>query len=129
MFQGKLLFWIKYNCIKIIIMVVANQRIVSIRYIMRNNKGEELENNMGDAPIYFLHGSGNMLPALESGLIGLKPGDKKSLSISGDMLTGLPEDYHFEIIIDEVRSATEEELLKGRVIQPLSDEHDEPDFI
>jgi len=110
-------------------MVVANQRVVSIRYIMRNNKGEELENNMSDAPISYIHGLGNMMPALESGLVGLKPGDKKSLSISGDMVTGLPEEYHFEIIIDEVRSATEEELQKGRVIQPVSDEPDGPDFI
>ena len=82
-------------------MVVANQRVVSIRYIMRNNKGEELENNMSDPPISYIHGLGNIMPALESGLIGLKPGDKKSLSISGDMVTGLQEEYHFEIIIDE----------------------------
>jgi FKBP-type peptidyl-prolyl cis-trans isomerase SlyD len=103
-------------------MIIENQRVVSIRYIMRNHKGEELENNIGDAPISYLHGSGNILPALESGLTGLQPGDKKSLSISGDLVAGLPEEYHFEIIIDDVRKATNEELSKGRAIQPVPDE-------
>jgi FKBP-type peptidyl-prolyl cis-trans isomerase SlyD len=103
-------------------MVVANQRVVSIRYIMRNSKGEEVENHMQDEPISYIHGSGIMMPDLESGLLGLKPGDRKTLSVPGDLVTGLPEEYHFEIIIDEVRQATEEELAKGRVVRPLSDE-------
>jgi FKBP-type peptidyl-prolyl cis-trans isomerase SlyD len=106
-------------------MVVANQRVVSIRYIMRNRNGEEIENNMHDAPLTYLHGSGNIMPELESVLTGLKPGDRKSLSVEDELISGLWEEYHFEIIIDEVRAATEEELLKGRVIQPLSDRPDQ----
>lgn len=103
-------------------MIIADQRVVAIRYIMRNSSGEELENNMHDSPIYYLHGSGNILPALESGLTGLQPGDRKSLSVSGDMVTGLQDEYHFEIVVDEVRKATEVELQRGRVIQEFPDD-------
>ncbi len=108
-------------------MVVADHRVVSIRYIMRNSKGEELENNMHDDPILYLHGTGNILPELESGLIGLQPGDRKSFSISSDDVPGLQDEFHFEVVVDEVRKATEEELQKGRVIESFPDEACGPD--
>ena len=98
-------------------MEIADKMIVSLRYVMKNNKGEELENIMGGLPVSYLHGSGNILPALEAGLAGLKTGEKKSLSISGEMEQSVPgNDFHFDVIIDEVRMATENEIQKGKPI-------------
>ena len=103
-------------------MVVSDQKVVSIRYIMRNNAGEELENNMHDDPLVYLHGAGMLLPELENGLTGLQPGDKKSFSVYADNVTGLAGELHFEIVIKDVRKATEEEIKRGKVIEESLDE-------
>lgn len=95
-------------------MEVANKRVVSIRYIMKNRKGEVLENGLESAPVTYLHGVGNITPSLEANLLGLKVGDEKLFSISDEQSTPeLNEEYSFKVIIDEVRLPTEEELNLG----------------
>jgi FKBP-type peptidyl-prolyl cis-trans isomerase SlyD len=103
-------------------LVVAPQRVVSIRYIMRSSAGEELENNIRDDPLVYLHGAGSLLPELENGLTGLQPGDKKSFSVYTDSFPGLQDEMHFEIVIDDVRKATDEEIERGMIIDSADDE-------
>ena len=74
---------------------------------MKNNEGEEIENTMAGSPIHYVHGAGKIVPQLEALLTGLKAGDKKSLTVD------LPETFHFEIEIDEIRIATPEEIEAG----------------
>lgn len=91
---------------------------------MRNSAGEELENTMYDEPLIYLHGAGKLLPELENGLIGLQPGDKKSFSVYADSVPGVEGELHFEILIKDVRKATEEEIKKGKVITSSMDDED-----
>ena len=103
-------------------MVVAEQRVVSIKFILRNKLGEEIENNMEGPPISFIQGSGHVLPELGSSLIGLQPGDRKSITVYEDRFAGIEEEGHFEIMVTEVRKATDEELRTGRVMtDPIGD--------
>jgi FKBP-type peptidyl-prolyl cis-trans isomerase 2 len=84
---------------------------------MKNSKGEVLEDNLGKDCKQYLHGTGNILPALEANLAGLKAGDKKFVYISKqDGINDLDDDFSFEVIIDNVRAATEEELQRGSPI-------------
>ncbi len=92
-------------------MHIQNQTVVSLRYIMKNAAGEILEDNMGAAPVQYLHGSGKILPSLESSLHGLKAGDRKVVSLkTGEDLT---TDFTFDVIVDDVRMASEDEILCG----------------
>ncbi len=96
-------------------MEIANKTVVVLRYIMKNSKGEELENIMESEPVKYLHGSGVILPQLESYLEGMKVGDKKSLSFKKENdSSSFTDEFHFDIIIDEVRMATKNELLTGK---------------
>lgn len=88
-------------------MEIAKQTVVSLRYIMKNSEGHEIENTIAGPAIHYVHGAGKILPQLEILLEGLKVGDKKSLTID------LPDTFHFDIAIDQVRMATPEEIEAG----------------
>src|SRR6476619_4389330 len=93
-------------------MCIAKDTVVAMRYIMRNSKGVVLEDTMQAAPVNYLHGSGGIQPFLQAQLEGSKPGDKKMVYLLKE--SGLTnEDFSFEVIIDNVRTALPEEVLLG----------------
>lgn len=97
-------------------MHIAKNSVVSIRYIMKNSKGDVLENTMNNDPVSYLHGSTGILQLLQSQLSGLKAGDKKVVHLtSASRLVN--EDFIFEVIIDAVRAALQEEILLGYPVQ------------
>jgi len=88
-------------------MEVTENTVVSLRYIMKNNEGEELENTFSGPAVQYLHGSGKILPQLETLLSGLKTGDKKKITVE------MPNTFHFDVRIDDIRVATPEEIRLG----------------
>lgn len=95
-------------------MQISEHTVVSMRFKMKNSRGEVLENIMEGPPIHYLHGSGTILPALEAELNGLKAGDGKAIFISKDQgYDGIDDEFNVEVIIDAVRRATEKELMEG----------------
>ena len=95
-------------------MRVMNNTVVSIRYRMENCNGEELENIMENEPVQYIHGAGDIMPALEAGLTGLNEGEKKSIFLTKkDGFAGLDDDFYIEVVVDGVRTATEDELIRG----------------
>ena len=97
-----------------LIMLVQKNTVVSLRYIMKDNVGEIIEDNMHGAPIEYLHGSGNILPSLETSLYGLESGAEKSFTVHDPQLN---KPLYFEICIDNIRMATEDEIAKRRVLK------------
>lgn len=95
---------------------IAKNSVVSMRYIMKNSNGEILENIMNNDPVNYLHGSSAIQSLLQLQLEGLKAGDKKLVYLKA--ASGLTnEDFIFDVIIDEVREAMEEEILLGYPIK------------
>ncbi len=93
-------------------MSVSKNMVVYFRYIMKNNKGDVIENITNGNSKCYLHGSLGILPSLQSQFEGLQAGDTKLVYLTEDSgLTG--ENFTFEVIIDEVRKAQEEELILG----------------
>jgi len=92
-------------------MVIGKDIVVSLRYVMRNQHGEILENTMEGMPATYIQGSSGILPLLQQPLEGLKAGDRKKLSLPGSV-TGSGELY-FEVIIDHLRESLPEELMLG----------------
>lgn len=90
---------------------VSKNMVVYFRYIMRNNKGEVIENTMHGLPKSYLHGSPGIQPALQLQFEGLRVGDIKLIHLSTD--SGMTDDYTFDVVIDDLRPALEEELLLG----------------
>jgi len=88
-------------------MEIAEKTVVSLRYIMTNKEGELLENTLSGPPVQYLHGSGKILPQLESLLTGLRTGDQKKIRVE------VPDTFYFDVQIDDIRMATEDEILSG----------------
>jgi FKBP-type peptidyl-prolyl cis-trans isomerase SlyD len=89
---------------------IANNTIVSLRYTMHNDNGDLMEDNTLGTGITYMHGSGQLMPALEAAMDGLAIGESKSFSIHDQLLRG---NFHFEVFIDEVRLASPMEIAKG----------------
>ncbi len=86
--------------------------VVCFRYIMKNNKGDVIENTMDSLPKCYLHGSPGIQPFLQLQFEGLKVGDTRLIHLTKE--SGLSnEEFTFEVIIDELRPALEEELMLG----------------
>src|SRR5450432_269811 len=95
---------------------IAKNSVVSIRYIMKNNNGAILENTMNNDPVSYLHGSTGILPLLQAQLEGLKEGDKKVVYLTE--ASGLTKkDFIFEVIVDQVRGALNQEIMLGYPVQ------------
>jgi FKBP-type peptidyl-prolyl cis-trans isomerase SlyD len=95
---------------------VAKNSVVSMRYIMKDDAGLVLENTMHSHPVSYLHGSTGIQPLLQAQLEGMTAGDTATVYL--DAAAGLTNrNFSFDIIIDEVRAALEEELLLGYPVQ------------
>jgi FKBP-type peptidyl-prolyl cis-trans isomerase SlyD len=64
-------------------------RVIAMDYVVRKGTGEVVETSSGHLPIEYLHGSGQILPALERALEGLKEGDQASFSIASEDAYGV----------------------------------------
>lgn len=92
-------------------MVIEKNTIVSLRFIMRNEAGEVMEDNTGAPPVHYLHGSGHLMPALESAMVGLRPGDTKQFSVRDELLRG---EFSFQVFVDSLRMASPAEIASGQ---------------
>jgi hypothetical protein len=93
-------------------MEISINCIVSMRYIMKNGRDEVLENTMQHDPVSYLHGAGGIHAMLQSQLEGLIAGSRKTVSLPAT--SGLTtEDFIFDVLIDQVRQASAEEILLG----------------
>lgn len=63
-------------------MRVKQGRVVVLDYMVRVASGKVVESSAGKAPIEYLHGAGQILPALERALDGLKEGEQAAFSIA-----------------------------------------------
>ena len=62
-------------------MRVKPGRVILLDYLVKVGSGQVVETSSGKGPIEYLHGAGQILPALERALEGMKEGDQASFSI------------------------------------------------
>ena len=102
-------------------MQVSDNKIVSLRYVMKDQRGEELENTLDGIPVKYLHGSGGIMQELQSGLAGMKASEKRSISINIDTGNNSQDKFYFDVVIDQIRDATKEEISKGHPIETVDE--------
>lgn len=97
-------------------LVIDINMVVALRYSMRNGKGDVLEDIMQAAPVNYLHGSAGILPLLQQQLNGLKAGDRKKVFLLKNS-SQADDDFEFDVVIDDVRTALPEEIVLGYPVQ------------
>lgn len=63
-------------------MTVADGKQVSFEYTLILGDGTQAGTNVGEEPLIYIHGRGELVRGLEQGLLGLKAGDKKKIMVS-----------------------------------------------
>jgi Ni2+-binding GTPase involved in maturation of urease and hydrogenase len=78
--------------------MIRHGNFVAMRYILRNSKGEVLE----DKHTIYRHGASTISPRLQTQLEGLKAGDIKQISLKKGE-EGADDDFFIEVVINSIR--------------------------
>lgn len=62
-------------------MQIANDKVVSIHYTLKDNDGKILDSSEGKDPLKYLHGKQNIIPGLENAMEGKSIGDKFNVKV------------------------------------------------
>ncbi|MDX8404765.1 MAG: peptidylprolyl isomerase [Mariprofundus sp.] len=62
-------------------MQIADKKVVSIHYTLTNDKGETIDSSRDADPLVYIHGAQNIIPGLESALVGKTAGDELAVTI------------------------------------------------
>lgn len=102
-------------------MKIENNKVVSINYTLRNDAGEVLDSSEGREPLAYIHGMGNIIPGLESQLLGKSAGDSLKVSIPPSEAYG---EYDLSQVVQVSRSQFEgaPELKVGMRFTATSDQ-------
>ncbi len=70
-------------------MNIAERCVVAIDYTLKTADGSLIDTSEGDEPLHYLHGGGQIVPGLESALLGKAVGDKLSVVVKPEDGYGL----------------------------------------
>lgn len=75
-------------------MKVCNNAVVTIDYTLTNDAGDVLDSSQNGEPLAYLHGAHNIIPGLESALLGREKGESLTVHLEpaeayGEHQTGL----------------------------------------
>jgi len=97
-------------------MKIASNKVATLHYTLKDDKGALIESSVGNEPLTYIHGIGNLIPGLETKLEGKTVGDKLSVVVKAEDAYGERD----EELIEEVER-TEfddgEELEVGKEFQ------------
>ena len=93
-------------------MQVSAQKVVYIHYTLTGEEGEVIDSSEGHAPLAYIHGHGNIIPGLETALLGKVAGDKIKVTIPPEDAYGArDEDLIQTVPIDAFHGV--DEILPG----------------
>jgi FKBP-type peptidyl-prolyl cis-trans isomerase SlyD len=73
-------------------MNITNDCVASFHYTLTDSSGKTLDSSKGHEPLSYLHGAGNIIPGLESALLGKIAGDKLNVAVPAAQAYGLRDD-------------------------------------
>jgi FKBP-type peptidyl-prolyl cis-trans isomerase SlyD len=79
-------------------MQIQNNMAVTIHYTLTNDTGEQLDSSVGQEPLVYLHGCGNIIQGLEDALTGKSVNDRFTVRIPPEMAYGLRKDEMTQVV-------------------------------
>jgi FKBP-type peptidyl-prolyl cis-trans isomerase SlyD len=78
-------------------MQIANDRVISIAYTLKDNDDNIIDQS-SDGSFCYLHGASNIIPGLEEALTGKTTGDELTVSIPPEKGYGLRDDERIQTV-------------------------------
>ena len=72
-------------------LLIGENLVVVMHYTLTDDQGSVLDSSEGGNPLTYLHGAGNIIPGLESALVGKSTGDKLNVRVAPEDGYGLPQ--------------------------------------
>ncbi|XOV78463.1 MAG: peptidylprolyl isomerase [Aestuariibacter sp.] len=63
-------------------MQIQNDSVVTMHYLVSTSDGTELDSSFDGEPLVFIHGTGHLIPGLETALVGKTAGEKFSVDVA-----------------------------------------------
>ncbi len=99
-------------------MQIAENKVVSFHYTLKDADGTQLESSQGGQPMTYLHGHDSLLKGLEDALNGKSAGENFSVTLTPDLAFGeLRADSELRVPISQLRGAKKWEPGMQAVIQ------------
>ncbi|MEO0369159.1 MAG: peptidylprolyl isomerase [Pseudomonadota bacterium] len=70
--------------------MIKQNSVVTIHYELKNSEGEVIDSSVGQDPLVYLQGAGNIITGLEEALLGKETGEEVSAIIPPDKGYGQP---------------------------------------
>lgn len=74
--------------------MIEDGTIASIEYQLTLDDGTEVDTNLGQEPLVYTQGEGQIMPDLEKEMVGLALGDTKTIKVSAEDGHGAPIRVH-----------------------------------
>jgi FKBP-type peptidyl-prolyl cis-trans isomerase SlyD len=95
---------------------IEKNRVVTLHYTLRDERGNVIESSNGRAPLSYLHGKGNIIPGLEQALAGKAAGDKVEVTVTPEQGYG-PRDERLVQVVPRNRIGGGEGLAAGMQVR------------
>lgn len=102
-------------------MKIEDKRLVTLSFELHEDGGDKIHESGADDPLVYVHGVGQMLPALELELAGKSAGDEVEVTLGPEMAYG-PRNEDFVIEIEKQHFPDTKELEIGTQVMVPSDE-------
>ena len=87
-------------------MTIENGMHVSLEYTLKLDDETVVDSNVGEPPWTYTQGAGEMIPGVEKGVVGMKVGETKDITVS-------PEDGFGEVFPEAIREVPKGEIPEG----------------
>ena len=98
-------------------MIIEKNKVASFYYRLNDENGAQIENNFDSDPMAYLHGHGNIFPALEAGLEGLSEGDEKNVALPPEGAYGARRDNATQKVPVKHLVGKHKKLLPGMMVK------------
>jgi FKBP-type peptidyl-prolyl cis-trans isomerase SlyD len=77
---------------------IEKNRVVTLKYTLRDEHGAVLDTSEGRLPLTYLHGKGNIIRGLERALAGKEAGEKLDISVAPEEAYGARDERLVQIL-------------------------------
>lgn len=104
-------------------MKIENNKVVTFHYSLNSIDGEVFETSSHGEPMAYLHGHGNIMPALEAELAGKEEGEQLKVTLSPEQAYGeRRENSQQRIPIKHLVGVNKKKLRKGMAVKVNTDQ-------
>ncbi|MEK7321537.1 MAG: peptidylprolyl isomerase [Pseudomonadota bacterium] len=101
-------------------MRIANHKVVSIDYTLTDGQGTVIDSSNDHEPLVYIHGTGNIIPGLETALEGKQAGEQINAVIPPEQAYGMRDEARVQHLSRDVFD-TDEEITVGMRFHAMSE--------